>query len=80
MTGTNSIQKKGGLAFTTKTVKCPQCSGTAIYSEENQFRPFCSKACQIGDLAAWATDEYKVAGSPLAQNMEEHSGDDEDQI
>jgi endogenous inhibitor of DNA gyrase (YacG/DUF329 family) len=49
-----------------------------VYSTENLFRPFCSKNCQTGDLAAWATDEYKVAGSTVPLGAEETMPGDND--
>jgi endogenous inhibitor of DNA gyrase (YacG/DUF329 family) len=41
-------------------VRCPQCKRDSIFSEENPFRPFCSKRCRLIDLGQWASEGYKV--------------------
>ena len=46
-------------------VKCPQCKTPVKWSEDNSFRPFCSKRCQLLDLGAWASGRNKIAGSSL---------------
>ena len=43
-------------------VKCPECGEQAEYSEENEFRPFCSRRCQLLDLGAWASEDRKISG------------------
>ena len=79
MTNAESPGEKTPLALRVRTLKCPQCSRMTVYSTENLFRPFCSKNCQTGDLAAWATDEYKVAGSTVPQDAEQTiAGDNDD--
>jgi len=50
---------------TGKKVRCPQCSGPALFHPSNAFRPFCSERCKMIDLGAWANDEYAVPGTPL---------------
>ncbi|MCB1887786.1 MAG: DNA gyrase inhibitor YacG [Rhodocyclaceae bacterium] len=49
-----------------RTVKCPQCGQAAIWAPENRWRPFCSERCRQIDLGAWASDQYRVAGSEPA--------------
>ena len=46
-------------------VKCPQCKTSVEWSEDNSFRPFCSKRCYMLDLGSWASGKHKIAGSPL---------------
>ncbi len=46
--------------MTSRTVRCPQCSGESLYSPENPFRPFCSERCRLIDLGAWADESYRV--------------------
>lgn len=41
-------------------VTCPQCGGTAVWSPENPYRPFCSERCKLIDLGAWAAETYRV--------------------
>ena len=46
-------------------VKCPECGEQAEYSEKNEYRPFCSRRCQLLDLGAWASEERKIAGEKV---------------
>lgn len=48
--------------MSTKRVICPTCKGSALYDSSNVSRPFCSSRCQLGDLAAWAADGYRIPG------------------
>ncbi|WP_296051872.1 DNA gyrase inhibitor YacG [uncultured Alteromonas sp.] len=57
-------------------VKCPTCQQAVEWSSDSEFRPFCSKKCQLIDLGEWA-DEEKVISSP-AQEAEIHNLDPED--
>lgn len=45
-------------------VACPQCSTKVIWSEDNPYRPFCSKRCRLLDLGAWADESHRIAGEP----------------
>jgi endogenous inhibitor of DNA gyrase (YacG/DUF329 family) len=36
------------------------------WSENNPYRPFCSKRCQLLDLGAWANEEYRVPAENLS--------------
>ena len=46
-----------------RTVKCPNCGKPAPWAADNRWRPFCSQRCRQIDLGAWASDQYRVAGS-----------------
>jgi endogenous inhibitor of DNA gyrase (YacG/DUF329 family) len=50
-----------------KTIKCPQCSSTAEWSDKNEFRPFCSKRCRLIDLGAWASESHRIKGDPISE-------------
>ena len=50
-----------------KRVKCPRCDEWAAW-ENNPFRPFCSEKCKTRDLGAWASEEYRIAGSEADEN------------
>jgi endogenous inhibitor of DNA gyrase (YacG/DUF329 family) len=54
-----------------KRVICPNCKGVAIFDSSNENRPFCSSRCQLGDLAAWAADGYRIPGVtvPISSDM-----------
>ena len=41
-------------------IKCPRCQSMTVYNEDNLFRPFCSKRCQVIDTAAWADENYAI--------------------
>ncbi|WP_432696298.1 DNA gyrase inhibitor YacG [Marinobacterium sp. YM272] len=45
-------------------IKCPQCGKQTVYSQENTFRPFCSKRCRLIDLGEWASEGYQIAAEP----------------
>ena len=55
-----------------KTVKCPTCGKAVVWSEDNPWRPFCSKRCKLIDLGAWASESHRIPGEPLP-----HTGDAE---
>ena len=38
-------------------VPCPTCQKPVPWTQESQFRPFCSKRCQLIDLGEWAAEE-----------------------
>jgi uncharacterized protein len=40
-------------------VKCPNCGNMTEY-KGNEFRPFCSKRCQLIDFGAWADEEFAL--------------------
>jgi endogenous inhibitor of DNA gyrase (YacG/DUF329 family) len=71
-----SSQRSGGSgAPQNLTIQCPTCGKPSQYNQLNPHRPFCSAHCQTGDLAAWASDEYRVPGS--ANNRKDESSDRE---
>ncbi|NVN54908.1 DNA gyrase inhibitor YacG [bacterium Scap17] len=55
------------------TVACPQCRTDVVWSTASEFRPFCSKRCQLLDLGAWADESHSIAGEPA---MDETSIDE----
>ena len=70
--------KPGGRSSPRKrNVSCPNCGKLSIYSELNAFRPFCSENCKTGDLAAWASDEYRLpTKEPVHSNPDERTSED----
>ena len=44
----------------TFTVECPTCKKPVVWNAESQFRPFCSKRCQLIDLGEWADEEKAI--------------------
>jgi endogenous inhibitor of DNA gyrase (YacG/DUF329 family) len=57
-------------------VKCPVCKKEVVW-EGNLFRPFCSERCKNIDLAAWASEEYRIAGDRKSRDENENSGEDD---
>ena len=58
-------------------VNCPTCNTKVVWSAANEYRPFCSKRCQLIDLGEWANENHTIAGKPgftdvnLAMDVEE---------
>lgn len=59
-------------------VSCPTCQKSIEWTSDNEFRPFCSKKCQLIDLGDWATETH-VISSP-AQQLCAHFEFDEEAI
>ena len=51
--------------MTPRIVNCPVCKKVVEWTPASKFRPFCSQRCKTGDLGAWASERYRVAGDPL---------------
>ena len=45
-------------------VQCPTCQKSIDWQPSAEFRPFCSKKCQLIDLGDWATESH-VISSPM---------------
>ena len=43
-----------------KQVNCPTCQKIVAWQEENAFRPFCSKQCQLIDFGDWAAERNAI--------------------
>jgi endogenous inhibitor of DNA gyrase (YacG/DUF329 family) len=47
----------------------PAAQTLCVYCREKpvdaQWRPFCSKRCQLLDLARWADGDYRVPSAPV---------------
>ena len=53
-----------------KTYRCPICK--KLVTEDNKYRPFCSKHCADIDLGNWFNEAYKVPVVDLdEQELEE---------
>ncbi|MCK3655688.1 DNA gyrase inhibitor [Pasteurellaceae bacterium Macca] len=54
-------------------VTCPTCQKEVIWSPESEFRPFCSKRCQIIDLGDWASEKHTIPSqedAPMSGELE----------
>jgi hypothetical protein len=56
------------------TLKCPRCRAETAW-EGNPHRPFCSARCKTVDLAAWADEEYRIAGPEAPSDTDENDRD-----
>ena len=52
-----------------RIVMCPRCAKPIEWTPASKYRPFCSERCKTNDLGAWATDQYRVAGEPLLDDL-----------
>lgn len=41
-------------------VNCPTCKKEVQWTTESEFRPFCTKRCQLLDLGQWANEENAI--------------------
>lgn len=41
-------------------VNCPTCHKSVEWDDKSQFRPFCSKKCQLIDLGEWADEQKSI--------------------
>jgi len=58
----------------TLKVSCPNCSKEVVWQPSSEFRPFCSKRCQLIDLGEWAEENHKISqttqgATPLTEEM-----------
>lgn len=57
-------------------VKCPNCSKQVPWNQSSQYRPFCSKRCQLIDLGQWSNEEHTISETP--QNSIDESSNEID--
>lgn len=55
----------------TTTVKCPTCQDDVVWQAESEYRPFCSKRCQLIDLGEWASESNRIGQSPQVSEISE---------
>ncbi|MBD3646952.1 MAG: DNA gyrase inhibitor YacG [Pseudomonadales bacterium] len=41
-------------------VQCPNCGTEVPWSTDNEYRPFCSKRCQLIDFGEWADGNRSI--------------------
>lgn len=63
------------------TVNCPTCQKPVTWTQDNQYRPFCSRRCKLIDLGAWVDGSNHIPGPELpdmeAEALLNHDRDDE---
>lgn len=53
----------------TLKVPCPQCQTTVVWQTSSEFRPFCSKRCQLIDLGEWAEENHTISQNNQADTV-----------
>jgi endogenous inhibitor of DNA gyrase (YacG/DUF329 family) len=56
-----------------RVVNCPQCGKPVPWTPESKWRPFCSERCKTIDLAAWASERYRIE-TPETPDPDEPGG------
>src|SRR5256885_13728670 len=46
--------------------QCPHCTRQVTWPDTPTY-PFCSERCQLIDLGAWASGEYRIPAEPLVE-------------
>ncbi|MBL6904561.1 MAG: DNA gyrase inhibitor YacG [Gammaproteobacteria bacterium] len=54
-----------------KTVDCPNCKKAVAWTEENSYRPFCSKRCKLIDFGGWTSERNSIPGQPVYPAVED---------
>ncbi|MCV6614451.1 MAG: DNA gyrase inhibitor YacG [Cellvibrionaceae bacterium] len=48
---------------------CPNCKAKVLWNEDFPQRPFCSSRCKLIDLGEWASENHKIPGSPVYEDI-----------
>lgn len=54
-------------------VKCPTCDTQVEWSEQSQWKPFCSERCKLIDLGAWADGSHAIPAEDVPQQTDDQS-------
>jgi len=56
-----------------KQVNCPTCHKIVPWTAASDFRPFCSRQCQLIDFGDWAAERHTIAAEegPEDFNLDE---------
>jgi len=57
----------------TTSVNCPSCKKSVEWTNENNFRPFCSKRCKLIDFGGWASERNSIPGEFVYPSVEDES-------
>lgn len=52
-------------------VNCPTCRKSVAWIDTEQFRPFCSRKCQLIDFGEWAAERHSIAADTPPDAMDE---------
>jgi endogenous inhibitor of DNA gyrase (YacG/DUF329 family) len=54
---------------TPRIILCPNCGKRVKWSTRNEFRPFCSERCKLIDLGAWASEQHRIPGNEIEDDL-----------
>jgi endogenous inhibitor of DNA gyrase (YacG/DUF329 family) len=57
-----------------KTVSCPHCGKSVVWSPASPWRPFCSERCRLIDLGEWLDENRRIVDTPDDQADEDPTG------
>lgn len=46
-------------------VDCPTCKTKVVWNSQSEYRPFCSKRCQLIDLGEWSEEQKVIPGASV---------------
>ncbi|WP_253475011.1 DNA gyrase inhibitor YacG [Natronocella acetinitrilica] len=53
----------------TQYIHCPHCRKPVAWKSESRWRPFCSERCKMIDLGGWMSEEHRIPGVELPDDM-----------
>lgn len=56
-------------------IACPQCGKMVAWIEEEKYRPFCSRRCQMIDFGDWANEKNTIPAETPPDEWEETEQD-----
>mgnify|MGYP006075325145 CR=1 FL=1 len=59
------------MSTMTSIVDCPNCKKSVEWTDENDYRPFCSKRCKLIDFGEWANERNGIPGKPVYPAIED---------
>ncbi|MBA2651834.1 MAG: DNA gyrase inhibitor YacG [Tatlockia sp.] len=63
-----------------KIINCPNCGKQNTWTTENQFKPFCSDRCKLIDLGDWASENRRIPGKSIADDLTVATDNDPDNL
>jgi endogenous inhibitor of DNA gyrase (YacG/DUF329 family) len=63
------------VTSTTSLTHCPTCKKPTTWTQENPYRPFCSKRCQLIDFGEWMKEVYKIPGESASEDRRQMTED-----
>ncbi|MGV3591927.1 MAG: DNA gyrase inhibitor YacG [Gammaproteobacteria bacterium] len=58
-----------------RTVNCPTCQKIVPWTEEQVYRPFCSRKCQLIDFGDWANERHAIPAEEPPDDLQDIDDD-----